>query len=138
MSKPFKVLSEKKAKFILVLARRIVPEVANLDQKEQREIAGVVDEALAIRGSALQFQFKTFLDLIRFSSMLRHGKTLERCAPEVQDRLLKKFEDSRIPRIRAGMWGLKTLIFMGYYGRHERAEQIKYTPSLNGNEKLHG
>lgn len=134
----YKVLSRKKATFILTLARRIVPEVSALDGREQQELVRIIDDALALREPAVRFQFKLFLTMIRWSSMLRHGRTLERLSSDLQDEMLTEFQESSVPRLGAGMWGLKTLIFMGYYGNLEWWGKIHYTPEMNGNESLHG
>ena len=134
----YKVLSRKKAMFILTLARRVVPEVNALDGQEQQKLVQIIDDALALREPVVRFQFKLFLTMIRWSSMLRHGRTLDRLSPDLQDRMLTEFQESPVPRLGAGMWGLKTLIFMGYYGNPQRWEQIHYTPAMNGNERLHG
>jgi len=136
MTRDLKVIPEKKAGFILAIAGRIVPEIASLDDRERRGILRVIDDSLASREPVLRMQFMFFLTMIRLSTLPRYARTLDRLAPEIQDRMLHKFEDSPIPRLRIGMWGLKTLVFMGYYGKYERAVQLGYTPSLKGNEKL--
>jgi hypothetical protein len=45
-------------------------------------------------------------------------------------------ESSPVRLLRVGVWGLKTLIFMGYYGQPVIAARTGYTPSLDGNEVL--
>jgi len=133
----YQVLSSGQAEFVLALARRIVPEIAELGADEQWGVVRVIDGALAARPRALQFQIKFFLRMIQFSTLPWHGKSLNRLAPELQDRWLHRFQDSPIPRIRTGMWGLKTLVFMGYYGNPDRWLLFHYAPVLDGNEKLH-
>jgi len=133
----FKALSAKKAKFVLALAHRIVPETSKLGEDEKCELLHVVDDALAARGPSIRIQMIIFLEIIRWSPFFRFGKPLEKLTTEVQDELLAEFQNSLIPRVRTGFWGLKTLIFMGYYGNCKRWGQIHYTPVLNGNEKLH-
>lgn len=132
-----KVFSKKKAHFLLVLAKRIVPPVGDLDEAEQMAVVKAVDEALALRTPAIQLQFKVFLDLIRLSTLVRHRKTLERLPFEKLDVQLTKLENHPVAKFRTGFWGVKTLIYMGYYGDPDRAAQFDYTPSLKGNERLH-
>lgn len=130
------VLSPRKTEFLLVVARRIVPAIADLPENEQAGIARVVDDALAARGKAMQVQFGLFLDTLRWASVLKKGRPLDKLPGEAQDEVLRRLEDSPVSRIRTGVWGLKTLVYMGYYGDPERAAQFGYTPSFDGNEKL--
>ncbi|MBD3857823.1 MAG: hypothetical protein IFK92_15125 [Acidobacteria bacterium] len=44
----------------------------------------------------------------------------------LQDRILRK-----------GFWGLKAMIFMGYYGQPETNEIVGYAPELDGRARLH-
>jgi len=134
----YKVLSRRKGEFILTLAHRIVPEVSMLERQEQQELVQIIDDSLSLRAPAVRFQFKLFLTMIRWSSVLRYGKALDRLPPGIQDRMLMQFQESPAARLGAGMWGLKTLIFMGFYGSPKRWKQIHYTPSTKGNERLHG
>ncbi len=137
MGNSLKVFSDKDAKFLLVLAKRIVPDIATLPEEEQMGVIGRIDDALASREPALRLQFLAFLKILKLSSLPRHFKTFDRIKPEQQDVMIKKFEDHAISKLRSGIWGVRTLIFMGYYGNPDRASQFHYTPSINGNEKLH-
>ena len=40
-------------------------------------------------------------------------------------------------KLASGFWGLKTIVFMGYYSQDAVAPMIGYTPSFAGNESLH-
>ena len=137
MAEQLRVFSKREAEFVLVLARRMIPQLDGADESEQRKVVQIVDDALASRAPGLQTQFKVFLKLIRFSPLVRYGKKLDSLPPEDQDKVMRGFQDSPIPKFRSGMWGLKTLIYMGYYGDPDRAGQFGYNPSLTGNEKLH-
>lgn len=132
-----RVLSKKKADFLLTLSYRIVPEIEKLDPEGQNKFLSAVDEALAGRDIGLQKQFKLFLDVVKFKPLLGHGRTFDKLKPEVQDKVLRGFEDNKVSLLRSGIWGLRTLIFMGYYGRVVDWEQIGYRPSFYGNEKIH-
>ncbi len=130
------MLFPKKKTFFLVLAGRIVPAIGSLPPEEQDEIAAVVHEALAQRDKAVQMQFRLLLEVLRWSTMPRHGRPLDKLPGAVQDEVIRRMEDSPFPRIRTGVWGLKTLVYMGYYGDPERAQQFGYAPSFEGNGRL--
>jgi len=123
---------------VLALAKTIVPAVAALDANDQRELLRVIDDALSIRDPALRMQFLIFLDLLRWAPAARYGRPFDRLTPDRQNRVLHVCEDSGIARLRVGLWGIKTLIFMGYYGNPARWPSIHYAPRDKGNEQLRG
>ena len=120
-----------------VFASRIVPESAALDAAGRARFHAIVAEALAERPSGVQRQFRTFLSLLRLTPLLRFGATFERLAPERQDAVLRWFQDDAPSLLRKGLWGLKTIVFMGYYAQTQVTESLSYTPTFSGNEKLH-
>jgi hypothetical protein len=54
-----------------------------------------------------------------------------------QDAALRWFHDAPLAPLRHGFWGVKTLIFMGYYGRPEAAAEIGYRPARAGAAPFH-
>lgn len=136
MSEALTVLSPKKADLILALARRIVPEVSSLEGEELRRFLCAVDDVLAMRGRSVRRQFLLFLTVIRWLPLLRHFRRFDRLPPETQDLWLGRLQDSPVHPLRAGIWGVKTLIFVGYYGDPGRWDRLGYTPSPAGNAML--
>lgn len=133
-----KALSKKQAKFLLAIAPRIVPDVKELDAQGQEIFLGIIDGALMVRSRALRRQFASFLSVMRLLPILRYGAPLDKLSPSKQDKVIGWFQDSPSALLRRGLWGLKALIFMGYYGQPGVYEKIKFTPVLDGNERLHG
>jgi hypothetical protein len=132
-----KSLSQDKAAFLNVLAARIVPETAELDNAGLARFFGIIDETLQGRPPTVRRQFAAFLGLLRWAPVLRYGSPLEKLRPERQDVILRWFEDCPIGLLRKGFWGLKTMVFMGYYGQPETNELIGYAPSFDGGARLH-
>lgn len=97
----------------------------------------IVDHALAARPAAMRRQFGVFLKLVRWSAFFRYGAPLDRLAAERRDAVLRAFQESPIALFRKGFWGLKALVFMGYYARPEVMSSLAYSPSKRGNEMLH-
>lgn len=114
----------------------IVPEIETLDDRGRERFLNIIDDTLATRPPAIRRQFGFFLDILRLSAIFRRFKPLDRLGPDEQGRVLRRFQHSSNNLLRRGLWGLKTLVFMGYYGQTQVAEKIRYTPSLNGNEML--
>jgi hypothetical protein len=130
-------LPQDKAAFLGVLARRIVPETAALDQAGQTRFFSVIDQALAARPRAVQRQFAIFLGVIRWAPLARYASSFDRLTPARQDAVLRWFEDNPVGALRSGTWGLKTMVFMGYYGQPETNASVGYQPALEGPDGAH-
>ena len=131
-----KSLPQAKAVFLRVLAVRIVPETAELDSAGQGRFFHIIDEALQDRGEKVRRQFGVFLGVVRWASLFRYGGPLEKLSAERQDAVLHWFEDCPVGLLRKGFWGLKAMVFMGYYGQPETNELVGYAPSIDGGDGL--
>jgi len=132
-----KSLSREKAEFLRVLAARIVPETADLDASGLSRFFGIVDGALQDRPKSVRRQFATFLGVLRWVSLVRYGSPFERLRVDRQDAVLRWFEDCPVGLLRKGFWGLKAMVFMGYYGQPETNELVGYAPEFDGKARLH-
>jgi hypothetical protein len=88
------------------IATSVVPESSSLDDRTWAELYGVIDDAVAQREPRIQRQLLTFL--------------------------LASVERSPLLLIRRGFWGVRTLIFMGYYTRDDVAAAIGYRADPRG------
>ena len=130
-------MTQDKAQLLEVVARRIVPEVAALDTHGLTRFFTIIDDLLGQRPEPVRRQLAGFLGLIRWLPVLRYGRPFEGLQPARQDAVLRWFQECRIGLLQKGFWGLKTIVFFGYYGRREVWETIGYTPVRDGNERLH-
>ena len=125
-------LSDKHAAFFLVVAESITPEVASLDADGRARWESIVDEALQDRDAATRAQFGAFLGVIRMAPMIRYGRSFDRLDRKRRTAVLRWFESCPISLLRKGFWGLKVLVFMGYYGQQARWREIGYAPDFDG------
>ena len=132
-----KSLSQENAEFLGVLASRIVPETRELDGAGQARLFGIIDGALQDRDPSVRRQFGTFLGVLRWASLFRYGGPLEKLSAERQDAVLRWFEDCPVALLRKGFWGLKAMVFMGYYGQPETNDLVGYAPEFDGGARLH-
>jgi len=132
-----KSLSQENVEFLLVVARRVVPEVADLDQYGLKRMCVIMDRALGDRPEGVRRQFAVFLRVVRWAPALRYLRPFHKLAPGTQDAVLRWFEDCPVSLLRMGLWGLKSIVFMGYYGRTEVWEEIGYQPSFDSRGRLH-
>jgi len=130
------VLSPKLQEFLLDVGMTIVPEVADLDESGKDNYLSIIDHALAGREKAVRFQFIAFLNLLRYSTLIRYGRTLGKLSQDKQTKVLTGFQNSGNAKFRSGFWGMRTLILMGYYGDADRWAMWNYTPGNDGNKRL--
>lgn len=130
-------LTQDKAQLLESVARRVVPEVAELDTHALTRFFTIIDDTLSQRPAPLRRQLAGFLGLIRWLPVIRYGKPFEGLHPARQDAVLRWLQECPIGLLQKGFWGLKTMIFMGYYGHREIWEELGYTPVRDGNNRLH-
>ncbi len=114
----------------------VVPEAKQLDEPGWLALEALVEDAIEIRPPALRGQLQLFLLAIEWLPVLRYGRTFAALGDEQRGRILRYLQDHRVERIRCGFWGLRTLAFLGYYGRPEGAHAIGYRPDPRGWEAL--
>jgi hypothetical protein len=101
------------------------------------QMLSLIDDALAARPPAMQRQFGLFLIVLRWAPLLRYLRPLDRLDPRRQDAVLRWFQDCPFQTVRGGFWGVRTLIFIGYYGRPDVGPDVAYFPAADGNAVLH-
>ena len=114
------------------VAEAVVPEAARLDDAGWAELAGLVAHALDRRPPAVRRQLRAFLGLLDAAACLRFGRRLHRLDPDRRARLLRAVQDAPLLLVRRGMWGLRTLVLLGYYGRPAAAAEIGYRADPRG------
>src|SRR5271157_1658417 len=129
------VLAPVRAVFRAVVVT-VVPDAKQLDEPSWLALEKLVEDALEIRSPALRRQLQLFLRAIEWLPAVRYGRTFAALGDEQRSRVLRHLQDHPVERIRCGFWGLRTLAFLGYYGRPEAARAIGYAPDSRGWEAL--
>jgi len=125
------VLAPVRAVFRAVV-RTVVPDAKHLDEPGWLALEELVEDALEIQPPALRKQLQLFLRAIEWLPVARYGRTFSALRDEQRRRFLCYLQDHAVERIRCGFWGLRTLAFLGYYGRPEGAQAIGYAPDPRG------
>lgn len=129
-------LDQDRAAILWAVAGRVVPETPSLDAAGRAAFEGIVDGALRDRSASVRRQLGTFLTVIDTAPVLRYGRRFQRLTPDRQDAVLGWLERGPIPLLRKGFWGLKAIVFMGYYGRADVWPEIGYDPTFDSLERL--
>jgi len=109
-----------------------VPESAELGEPGWRELESEVELALADRPPAIQRQMILLIRILDLLARARQGSPLAALPPASRRELLTHLQNSRWLLLRRGVWGLRTLAFLGYYSRPDIAESIGYRADARG------
>lgn len=109
-----------------------VPALAGAEASVWSRLESTVDAALASRPAAVRRQLGVFLRLLDLLSLLRHGRRLGSLDLPRRLVLLHRLERGPLLLLRRGVWGLRTLVFMGYYTQPEVIGAIGYRASPAG------
>lgn len=114
------------------LAEAFVPEVSEMSPGAYGRLTGIVEDALGDRSPGIRRQLLLFVRVLEWLPVLRYGRRLQSLDRGRRTDLLRRLQDSRLLGIRRGVWGLRSLVFMGYYGREEAREEIGYRARAGG------
>jgi hypothetical protein len=114
------------------LAIAFVPAIATATAAEWSALEAAIEHAVSTRHPALRRQLALLLRAIAWLARLRYGRVLERLSPAELDRLLTSLSISRIALLRRGIWGLRTLIMLGWYTQPGVAASLGYRASAEG------
>lgn len=114
------------------IASTVVPEAERLGEAEWAEVETIVERALAERPPSVRRQVGLFLRLLDAAPLLRWGRRLRALGPGRRTLFLRRVERSRSALLRRGFWGLRTLVFMGYYARPAATQEIGYAARPSG------
>ena len=110
----------------------VVPEATTLGEGEWGEAQTIVARAVAARPAAVGRQIGLFMHTLDAASLVRYGRTLTALSTDDARRLLESLSKSKLLLLRRGVWGVRTLAFMGYYARAEAARAIGYRAAAGG------
>lgn len=114
------------------LAQTFVPEMGALDERGWAEAEAIVERFLAGRPEAVRRQLVLLIRALDALPLLRYGRRFTRLDGARRLRALAALQDAPILLVRRGVWGLRTLAFMGYYARPEAQASIGYRADARG------
>jgi hypothetical protein len=103
-----------------------IPELADAAVGTWDRLEGAVTGALADRPPAMARQLAALLRLLDLLAWLRFGRGLDRLDAARRTALLDRLARSPVLLLRRGIWGLRTLVFLGYYTQPEVVTSLGY------------
>ncbi len=114
------------------MASAFVPESASLDEREWADAEAIVDGFLAAKPAKIQRQLALLVRALQLLALLRYGRPFTALDVARRTRFLEVLQDSPILLLRRGIWGLRTIALMGYYGREAAHAAIGYRADPRG------
>ena len=114
------------------IATSIVPEAERLDEDGWMELESIVERGLGSRPESMRKQLRIFVRALNVLPLFRFGKTFRALDRTQRTKFLLGIQDAPLLLIRRGFWGLRTLVFMGYYSREAARAEIGYRADSRG------
>jgi hypothetical protein len=114
------------------LAVSFVPEIAGATAAEWSELERRITLALAARPLAMRRQLGLFVRVLQAGSRIRYRTGLAALDSGRRTALLEAFADSPLLLFRRGIWGLRTLVMLGWYTQPSVGSALGYRASPAG------
>jgi len=114
------------------IAATVVPEAADLDEEGWADAEDAIESTITDRSEQLRRQLLLLVKVIDLLPIIRYGRRFTALDSDRRMRALQWMQDSPFLLLRRGVWGLRTLILLGYYSRPIAAAQIGYRASALG------
>jgi len=120
--------------YFRAIVTTFVPEAKDLDERAWAEFEAIVERFLATRPDSVRRQVVLLVRLLQLLPVLRWGRPFTALSAERRLRFLAALQDAPLLLLRRGVWGLRTIAFMGYYARTDAAAAIGYRADKRGSE----
>jgi hypothetical protein len=120
------------------IATTVVPEASRLDSPAWADLERLIEEALEPRPPAIKRQLRMLIRAIEILPVLRWGRRFSRLPAPERMRFLGGLQDAPVLILRRGFWGIRTLVYLGYYTRPEAGIEISYRADPRGWEARRG
>lgn len=114
------------------LASTIVPTATELDAAGWEDVEYRIEAALASRPAKLRRQLRLLIVFLEWRPILRYGRRFSRLDGQRRAEFLDRVQHSSALLLRRGFWGIRTLVYLGYYGRPAVRRSIGYRADPRG------
>ncbi len=114
------------------LAETFVPDLADAGDDDWTRLMETVGIALRQRPRSIVRQLVLLVRALDWMAVFTAGRRLTALGPDQRGRLLERWQDSKWLMMRRGVWGLRTVVFMGYYTRPDVQARLGYRAHPDG------
>ena len=108
------------------LAETFIPETAEASDDQWAALEARVAQVLSVRDEATRRQLGLFVRVLTAAARVRYRTALTSLDPARRIALLEWFARSPVLLFRRGIWGLRTLIMLGWYTQPSVVEALGY------------
>ncbi len=109
-----------------------VPAAKGLAPEALDALLARVDARLAAEEPGLGRRLRLFVRVMHLFPLVGYGRTFAGLSAARRTEFFARVERSRFPLLRVGLWGLRTLLFLGWYGDPEVQARLGYRPDPRG------
>ena len=117
------------------MARTLLPEMESLDSGGWRRAEDIIEAMLADRPPEVRRKIVLFVRAANLLPLFRYGRPLTGLEPARRLAFLEALQNGSVLKLRQGVWGVRTLVFMGYYGQDDVRAALGYGASALGWER---
>lgn len=114
------------------IALTVVPEATSLTELDWLAAESIIEGALAQRPAGIRRQLQLLIRALDLLPLLRYGRRFTSLDFLSRLAFLDAMQRFPVLPVRRGVWGLRTLVFMGYYARPEAGAAIGYRADVRG------
>jgi len=114
------------------VATTVVPEAAGLDEGGWAEMEETIQSQLAGRPEGLRRQIRLFVRLLQWLPLFLHARRFTGLDAARRTAFLERMQRAPVTILRVGFWGLRSLVFLGYYGSRHGASATGYAAHPDG------
>jgi len=114
------------------ITRAAVPAAETFDDARWSRAEEIVDEALADRPPRVRRQVVLFVRIVDALARIRFGRGLGSLPVARVRALMGSLERAPVPLLRRGLWGVRTLAFMGCYAQDRIRQALGYRAGAGG------
>ncbi|MBT8396272.1 MAG: hypothetical protein HKO65_17230 [Gemmatimonadetes bacterium] len=107
----------------------VLPSPDALDEEGWAEAERIIERALAPKPAGVRLQLRLFLRVLNALPLVTTGRTFAALPLDRRAAFLQRLHSSPVLPLRRGLWGVRTLLFMGYYNQPRIREAIGYSAS---------
>lgn len=125
------LFTDSRRRKLRALATSFVPETALATEEQWAALEAGAERAIAGK-PAVARRLVLLVSLLDLMARIRSGRRLDELSPATRLGLLAGLARSRLLPLRRGIWGLRTLVMLGWYTQPEVAGALGYRASPAG------
>jgi hypothetical protein len=114
------------------LLEAVVPTAGGIDDARLDAVTARIVGRLAHEPASLRRQLRLLVRVLQWLPLLFSGWTLAGLDAPGRVRFLERLQDAPVAKLRVGVWGLRTLLFLGWYGDENIATGLGWHASTRG------